>query len=762
MLLIASVLGLALFTIVAPGPTGFDQATARFVDSLPGLFGWFWELSYDALIGWALFMVVAALAFRRRKRLFLAEMLAGALSFLAATLVGFATGATWSDLVHSLGSSHPPAVYPSVRFALTAAVIVTASPHLSRPLRYLGRWVLFAGSLGAIAVGVTTPTGMLAGLAIGMGAAALVHLVFGSPGGRLPPDQVATSLHDLGVDTAEIEDARLQPGGAQLSTAMTRDGRRLLVKVYGRDAWDGQFLTSVWSRIWFRDDAPSHGASRMQQVEHEAFVTLLAERNGVAVLPVIAAGLATGRDALLVIEGRGGLLVQHEGPVDDAFLASAWAELGRLHAAGMAHGQIDGFRLSVLHDGTAALLDFADARVAAADSFLLADRAQLLVTTALATDQDRAVAAAEKAIGSEGLGAVLPFLQAPVLTRPTRRALRDRDLDLDALREAAAKTAGVEVPKLEPIRRVTWGSVLMVALVAFLAYTLISAISGIGLQNLLDELGSASGPWLWIALAFSPVVLIPQAVACMGATERPVRLGPLVALESAIQFIQLAVPSSAARIALNIRFFQRAGATTTAAVAVGLIDSVSGFIVQITLILVITLSGLGSLNLRPQSSSGSVPWTLIVIAIAVVVIAIAVALMIPKVRGMIRARVADSRVALQVFRSPTKVAMLFLGNLAAQLLYAVILGLCLRAFGEHIPFADCILVYTGVALFAGFMPVPGGIGVAEAAYTACLVALGVPQTVALATALTMRAVTYYFPPIWGGFAMKWLRSHSYI
>jgi uncharacterized membrane protein YbhN (UPF0104 family) len=762
MLLIASLLGIALFTIVAPGPTGFDNAATKLVEVLPGLFGWFWEVSYDLLIGWALFMVVAALVFRKRKLLFLEQVVAGVLSFVTAALIGLATGATWSELVHALGSSQPPAVFPAVRFALTTAVIVTASPHLSRPLRYLGRWVLFAGSLGAIAVGIATPTGVLTGLVIGMGAAALVHLVFGSPGGRLPPEQVAASLHDLGVETTEIEDARLQPGGAQLSTATTADARRLLVKVYGRDAWDGQFLTSVWSRLWYRDDAPSHGASRTQQVEHEAFVTLLAERSGISVLPVIAAGLATGRDALLVIEGRGRLLVQSDEPVDDAFLASAWAELRKLHGAGMAHGQIDAFRLSVLPGGGAALLDFADARVAAADSFQLADRAQLVVTTALHADQDRALDAAEAAIGSEGLAAVLPFLQPPVLTRFTRRALHDRDLDLDALREAAAKAAGVEVPKLEPIRRVTLGSVLMVVLVVFLAYTLISAISGVGLQNLIDELENASGPWLWIALAFSPVVLVPQAFACMGATERPVRLGPQIALESAIQFIQLAVPSSAARIALNIRFFQRAGATTTAAVAIGVIDGVSGFIVQIMLILVISLSGLGSLNLRPQSSSGSVPWTLILIGVAVVVIAVAIALMIPKVRSMIRARIADSRVALQVFRSPTKVAMLFFGNLAAQLMYALILGLCLRAFGAHIPFADCILVYTGVALFAGFMPVPGGIGVAEAAYTACLVALGVPHTVALATALTMRAVTYYLPPIWGGFAMKWLRNHSYV
>jgi len=762
LLLIASALGLVALAFVAPGPLGFDESASGFVDALPGLFGWFWEISYDLLIGWALFMLVAALVSKARKRLLLEEVLAGALAFGGAVLAGMVAGVSWSDLVNGLGSSEPPAVYPSMRFAVTVAIVITASPHLSRPLRYIGRWIVTAGFLGAIALGVTPAIGALAGLAIATGVAALVHLAFGSPGGRLQPDQIGAALDDLGVETSELGDARLEARGAQLSTALTTDGRRIVVKIYGRDAWDGQFLASIWSSFWYRDEMPSVGHSRIQQVEHEAFVTLLAERAGVQVLPVIAAGLATGRDALLVIEARGDLLVDRGSDVEDDFFRSAWSMLDALHANGMAHGQVDAYRLAIMPDGTAALLDFAGARVAAPDSFQSADRAQLLVTSALTVGSERAVAVAAASIGNEGLASVLPFLQAPALTRTTRKTLRERKFDLDELRDLAAKAAGVEVPKLEHLKRVTLGSIITVVVVVFLAYAILSAISGVGLDNLLDELKSASGPWLWIALVLAPSVLLAEALACMGATERPVRFGPLVALESAIQFIQLAVPSSAARIAVNVRFFQRAGATTTGALAVGLIDSFSGFLVQITLLLVVSLTGLGSLNLKTNGSGGSFDWTLVVIAAVIVVIGVVVALFIPKVRAMLKARMADSKVALRVFRMPSKVSLLFFGNLIAQLINALVLGLCLRAFGQHVPFADLILVYTGVALFAGFMPVPGGIGVAEAAYTACLVALGVPQTAALATALTMRLVTYYLPPIWGAFAMKWLRSHQYI
>jgi uncharacterized protein (TIRG00374 family) len=76
--------------------------------------------------------------------------------------------------------------------------------------------------------------------------------------------------------------------------------------------------------------------------------------------------------------------------------------------------------------------------------------------------------------------------------------------------------------------------------------------------------------------------------------------------------------------------------------------------------------------------------------------------------------------------------------------------------------AELVLVNTVANLLAGFMPVPGGMGVAEAAYTAGLVALGVPNAAAMSTAIAFRMVTYYLPPIWGAIAMRWLRQHSYL
>jgi glycosyltransferase 2 family protein len=59
-------------------------------------------------------------------------------------------------------------------------------------------------------------------------------------------------------------------------------------------------------------------------------------------------------------------------------------------------------------------------------------------------------------------------------------------------------------------------------------------------------------------------------------------------------------------------------------------------------------------------------------------------------------------------------------------------------------------------------PVPGGVGVTEAALTAGYVAVGVPEEIAFSAALCYRLCTFYLPPIWGYLAMNSLQKDGYL
>jgi len=778
LLLIVSVIGVLGLALFAPGPTAIDRTVSELIQELPGLVGWFWEISYDLLVGWALILLLLALFARGRKRLFLTELLAGLLALGFALLAGKLAGTDWSVSLRAMTAADSSPVYLAVRLAVATAIVVMASPHMGRPLRFVGRWVVTLGAAAGIAVGVTLPIGMAAGILIGFGSAALLHLIIGSPAGRLTLDQISNALADLGVEATDVRHAPLEPSGVALAVATASDGRDLLVKVYGRDAWDGQLLTSLWASLSRRGERLSLGG-RLSQVEHEAYLTLLAERGGVPVLPLVAAGMATQRDALLVTEASGTPLRSTDpGVVDDELLRATWRAVRRLHGLGVAHGQLDTDRIVVHPDGTPAVGDLGGARGGANEGAMLTDLAQLLVATALVVGPDRAVAAGMGALGKDAFVGVLPFLQPAILDLDTRRDVRDQDWDLDTLMASATAATGTEAPELEQLHRVSRKQIGMVALIAFVAYALISALAGVGLKNLWDELKTAEVGWLLAALIIAPLSQVPQAFSTLGASVRDMLFVPVLMLQYAIQFIQLAVPSSAARVALEVRFFQRNGVETGAALSIGLIDSLSQFAIQILLILVISLSGLATLDLSSATSSSSSATSssgpsLILLAIGLIVLGFVIALLIPRYRrlireaipryrAMLREQMAAGAQALRVLRSPAKVTMLFFGNLVAQLMLAMILGISLRAFGERESFAALILVNTFVSLFAGFMPVPGGMGVAEAALTAGLVSIGVPNTAAMSTAIVYRLATFYLPPIWGSMATRWLRSRSYL
>ena len=95
-------------------------------------------------------------------------------------------------------------------------------------------------------------------------------------------------------------------------------------------------------------------------------------------------------------------------------------------------------------------------------------------------------------------------------------------------------------------------------------------------------------------------------------------------------------------------------------------------------------------------------------------------------------------------------------------LYAVALGATCLAYGVHLNLAQLVFINTAASVLSSLIPVPGGIGAAEASLSAGLIALGVDESTAFAVAITQRLCTFYLPPIWGYASLRWLAKKGYV
>ncbi|MFN8172835.1 MAG: lysylphosphatidylglycerol synthase transmembrane domain-containing protein [Candidatus Nanopelagicales bacterium] len=778
MLLALAVLVLVVGAGSAPGPGAVDTGISTFLDALPDLVGLLWGLSYTSVTVWAVVLVVLPLFFTGRRHLTLTLLLSGLFALAGSFVVGTAAGMTRDELWSSLLGQPDSQVYPAVRIAVATAIVVAASPWLSRPLRYIGRALVLFAAVGVVGLGVTWAGGAISGFFLGIGAAAVAHLLFGSPQGLLTSEQVEIALSDLGIDATDATPLPPGVGGEAMWDAQLAGGAHLTVRVFGRDAWDSQLIGSVWTALTRRGESLRLGRGRVFRVEHEALAGLMAARDGVPVLSTVAVGRSEQGDALIATDAPTWKLADADSELSDADIDAAWSALLALHRVGMAHGRIGPEAIVRGSDGQVALADFADAELTSDDGDRQVDRVRLLVATALVVGQDRALARARAALGADATIDLLPYLQPAVLSRSQRQAVHDGEWSMKDLQHAAVALAQVEAPPLQQIRRVSAKSIAIVAVVALIAYTLISAFSGVDFASMADALSTADWAWVVLAVLLSPVIQMFFAFSTIGSTLKRLRYVPVLMLQYAIQFIALCLPSTAARLALEVRFFERFGLPAATAIGIGMIDSFSGFLVQISLILLILVSGLPGFTSAVRgttdatASDGSSPGPLLVVAVFTL-IAVLVTFAVPRLRHRllgsvprIKARIAEQRKnagdALLVIRHPRKVATMLLGNLGAQVMQALVLGVCLAAFGETAHLSQLILINTAVSLFAGLMPVPGGMGVAEAGYTAGLQAIGVPPADAVSTAVAFRLATFYLPPLWGSVSMRWLRRHEYV
>ncbi len=768
--LVGSVIALALISARSTDVATWQvDLTEAFVNA-PSWLGSFFDFVYRLGGVWLVVGLAVLAVVGRRWRLGRDLLVAGLLAWLVSRILAVALAPGRVASIGDIFTGTDLPAFPMVRLAVTTAVVLTARPYLVRPLRRLGTVLVVAMA----AAGLAAPAGFLIDLVgaflIGVAAASAVHLAFGSPRGRPSVDQIVDKLASVGVEMIDARLSPVQPWGTVSVEGETTTGQQLMVKAYGQDAEEAQLATRLWRLLWYRNSQFDVMRDGTDHVNNEALVTLFADRAGVPVPDVVTTGTAGGTVAVLAVSVEPGLALEDlsSDELTDDLLDTIWAEIDRMHDARVSHGRLDGRHIVVTSSGIQ-LREFGNGRTPATAQDVGIDRAVLLMTTGRLVGPERAAAAALRS-SPQGVVAALPYLQLPALDAAAREKVRAYDRArpegdprpprlLDGLRSAILTATGTQEPEPVKLQRITWRQVLIAAGSIIAVWALLSQIGDI--QGVGEELKTADLWWVFAGLILALLPAVTDGIAALGAIAQPLPLGPAIVLQYSQKFTNLAVPSTVGCAAISARFFNKQGVLVATAVSAGLLVSFGGFLVQISLVIASLLLTNTSLHLSDTGGGGAgliVLLAIIGIGILVIVLVFARKLR-QRVLKPLRAAWTDVRTVLS---SPRKFVSIIGGNLASQIAYAVVLGFSLHAYGASLPLPELVLVNTGTTFITGIVPVPGGMGVAEASLTAGLTAFGVPPETAAAAALTHRLVTFYIPPIWGWFAFRWLTRHDYL
>ena len=741
--------------------SGAPAEDADLGEALVTVLGWadgLWRAVVVATLVLCILLLVAVVA-RRRWALGRDVLLTLGVLALVGSTVGRLVGPDWFAVDDRLWSRWG---FPEFRLAAVVAVATIAGPELVAPLRHLLGWLLALSGLGLLALGAALPSDVLAAVALGLASAMLVRLAFGSAAGIPPTEEVRASLQQLGVEIGELRPAATQEVGSAQYVGHDVHSRPVHVRVLGRDAQDTQKIARRWRLLAYRDPPRSAPVGRLEQVEHEALATVMAAQAGVQVPEVVLAALGSDGHAGIVTRRVevDSLEAMPAEAVSDELLVTLWREVATLHGAGISHGRLNGNHV-IVDEGHPVIVGFAAATLGAPRSAMDIDVAELLVACTVSVGPSRALQAAVAGAGVDAVKGALPYLQRAALTPHLRDLARSHEVALDRLRTQTADRTGSQPVELAQLRRIRLRDFLVTAAIAFSTYLLISQLAGIGFGTIAADLRRADLAWIAIGFVLAQVTYLPEAVSLRGAVPTPLPLQPCVLLKYAIKFVNITVPGSVGSVAATVRFVQRMGGSAGEAVASGAVDDVSEKLVQVGLVLL--MLPLVDLNLDTSNVTVRAPDTRLVAALVLaVVVSIVLIWRVPSVRAKVVPSLRQGITALSVLRSRSKRLELFGGNLAGELTFALTLGATCLAFGVGLSLPQLVLVNVGASVLAGLVPVPGGVGAAEATLTAALVAFGVDESTAFAIAITHRLYTSYLSPLWGYPALQWLRGHGYL
>ena len=516
-------------------------------------------------------------------------------------------------------------------------------------------------------------------------------------------------------------------------------------------------LLEMWNNLRLRGISRWVSPSLKAQAERSSFTTLQALRAGVFTQEPI--GIASASDSIILVMSAlppTTPLTELGEDASDEVLDRAWEQLHFAHSRGISHRALTPEAVVVDSSSDVWLLDWDSGEVATTELNQSIDIAQMLVLTALAVGPERALEAGRRCVGEETLIACAPVIQKPVLPAEINQRLRRSDL-LGELRAALVGDSEAETTPTADLQRFRPRTIFTIA-VAFIAVFIV--VGSLNFNDIVTTVKSANLWWMLASAVLGCLIWVGSAVPLVALSPEKLSLRETLVAQVAASIITIVAPAGVGPAALNLRYLRKRRVPTAMAVTTVTLMQISQALITIVLLLLVMV-------IAGSSLSVSVPYGTILGVVAVVMVAVGIIVAVPKVRRWIWSKIQPTWQQvyprlLWIIGQPRRLAAVVGGNLLMNIGYVGAFWTALLAMGGSLNFSTVSITYLTANAAGSFIPSPGGIGTVETALTSGLTVAGISSSVAIATALLYRLVTFYGRIPFGWLAMKYMEKKDLI
>jgi undecaprenyl-diphosphatase len=302
-------LGLLFATGASNTLVGVERDLISAFDTLPEAVARVINLIFQGLASFIFASIAIAALWRRRYRLFV--MLIATSLFAQLLLRAFDNGIVARfgepELLRAVHrpvwvSGHPE--IDSYWIASSVAVVVLGSPWVSRAWRRAGWITVIIAVIFRTVAGGNAPTDLVLALGAGVVSGAAVLLIFGAPNKRPRGPAVVEAMARAGVPLSRLARAAVDARSSTPYFADTEDGRRLFIKVLGRDERSVDLMFRLYRFLRLKDAGDRGPFTSLQRmVEHEALVALYSSDMGI-LTPRLVVTTNVGDDGFLLAYER--------------------------------------------------------------------------------------------------------------------------------------------------------------------------------------------------------------------------------------------------------------------------------------------------------------------------------------------------------------------------------------------------------------------------------------------------------------------------